>query len=85
VASRAKTSIFPDHFNLIFPVQSPTQKYSTSIFPKFVFLSPHPDSPGGAARDRHGRWKRDAVDVRVFSARMRAGESSLADGEIVWS
>jgi hypothetical protein len=34
-----------------------------------MFLSPHPDSPGGAARDRHGRWKQDAVAVRVCSAR----------------
>ena len=39
----------------------------------------------GAARDRHGRWKRDAVDVRVCSARMRADENIVTDGEGAWS
>jgi hypothetical protein len=81
----AKIAIFSNHFNLISPVQPSVQKYFTSIFPKFVFLSAHPASPGGAARDRHGRWRRDAVDVRVCSARMRADETSFTDGEGVWS
>lgn len=44
-----------------------------------MFLSPHPDSPGGAARDRHGRWSWDAVDVRVCSALVRADEDSFTD------
>jgi hypothetical protein len=35
----------------------------------------------GAARDRHERWARDAVDVRQRFRRAR----SLADGEDVWS
>jgi hypothetical protein len=50
-----------------------------------MFHSSHPDSPGGAARDRHGRWKQDAVDVMVWSARMRADENIVTDGEGVWS
>jgi hypothetical protein len=84
--SRAKTAIFPSNLNLICPVQPSTQKYSSSVFPKIMFLSAHPVSPGGAARDRHGRWRRDAVAVRLFSARLsRADESSFADGEGVWS
>jgi hypothetical protein len=37
--SCAKTPIFPNHPNPITPVQPRSQKYSSSIFPKFVFLS----------------------------------------------
>ena len=44
-----------------------------------MLLSPHPDSIRGAARDRHERRKQDAVDVRVFSALMRADEDSFTD------
>jgi hypothetical protein len=66
--ARSKTTIFPSDFNLISPVQPSAQKYSTSVLQKSMFLSPHPDSTGGAARDRHGRRKQDAVDVRVLSA-----------------
>ncbi len=76
---RAKTAIFPNNFNPIIPVQSSAQKYFTSNFQKFMFLSAHPASLGGAARDRHGRWKQDAVDVRMFSARRRADENSFTD------
>ena len=32
-----------------------------------MFLSAHPASPGGTARDRHERWRQGAVDVKVFS------------------
>jgi hypothetical protein len=83
--SRAKTAIFLRNSNPITPVQPSAQKYFTSIFPKFVFLSPHPASTGGAARDRHGRWRQEAVAVRVCSALMRADENSFTDGEGVWS
>jgi len=35
---------------------------------------PHPDSTGGAARDRHGRWERDAMDARAaLDGRGRCG------------
>jgi hypothetical protein len=67
------------------PVQPSTPKYFSSIFQKFMFQSPHPDSPGGAARDRHGRWKQDAVDGMVCSALWRADEDIVTDGEGVWS
>ena len=80
-----QTTIFLNNSNSITPVQPHTQKYSSSTFPKSMFLSAYPASPGGAARDRHGRWKQDAVDVRVLSALMRADESSFMDGEGVWS
>jgi len=66
--SRAETTIFLSSFNLISPVQPSAQKYFSSVFQKYMFLSRHPDSPGGAARDRHGRWKQDAVAVRVCGA-----------------
>jgi hypothetical protein len=77
---------FLSHFNLFLPVQPSPQKYFSSVFRKPVFLSPHPDSTGGAARDRHGRRKQDAVAVRLCSARVsRADENSFTDGEGVWS
>ncbi len=34
----------------------------------------------GALRDRHGRWKRDAMDAACCET-----NSMIADGEIVWS
>jgi len=37
-------------------------------------------SAGGAYRDRHGRWVRDAMDAGVSQ-----GVRHDADGEIVWS
>jgi hypothetical protein len=40
----------------------------------------HPVPAGGAYRDRHGRWVRDAMDAAARETR-RAG----ADGEAVWS
>ena len=49
-----------------------------------MIVSAHPASTGGAYRDRHGRGKRDAVDVRMLSVSC-ADESILADGEIVRS
>jgi len=36
-----------------------------------MIVSAHPASTGGAYRDRHGRWKRDAVDEEVLSALAR--------------
>ncbi len=57
------------------------------LFPFFVkiWFSPViPPPPGGAYRGRHGRWKRGAVAVRVFSASC-VDESILADGEVVRS
>ncbi|HLZ01674.1 MAG TPA: hypothetical protein VKR55_05900 [Bradyrhizobium sp.] len=80
-----KTSIFINEINLICLVQPSAQKYFSSVFQKIMFLSPHPDSTGGAARDRHGRWDEDAVAVRVFSARMCADENVFTGDKSVWS
>jgi hypothetical protein len=82
---RAKTAIFLNLLNPITPVQSSAQKYSSSIFPKFMFLSAHPASPGGAARDRHGRWKQDAVDVRVPRACCAPTKAASRTSKGVWS
>ena len=65
--------------SISFPVQSSNQKYFSSLFQKYVLHSPHPDSPRGAARDRHGRWSWDAVDVRMCSALLRADERIVTD------
>ncbi len=46
-----------------------------------MIVSPRPASAGGAYRDRHGRWKRDAVDVRGLSALVARTKAFLADGE----
>ena len=35
----------------------------------------------GAARDRHGRWERDAMDASSATDE----SADLADGEVVWS
>ena len=39
--------VFLSNFNPITPVQPSAQKYSSSIFPKFMFLSAHPASLEG--------------------------------------
>jgi hypothetical protein len=78
-------AIFSSNLNLISSVQPSAQKYSSSVFQKSMVLSAHPDSIRGAARDRHGRGKQDAVDVRVLSAFVRADDNSFTDGEGAWS
>ena len=47
-------------------VKPDREKYSSSVFRKFMISLPRPASTRGAYRDRHGRWKRDAVDERMF-------------------
>jgi hypothetical protein len=47
-----------------------------------MFLSEHPVSFRVAARDRHGRRRQDAVDVRVLSA---PTTTPFTDGEGMWS
>jgi hypothetical protein len=39
----------------------------------------------GAFRDRHGRWVRDAVDVKRRSAIFARTNGVFTDGEVVWS
>ena len=77
-SSCAKTAIFLSHFNLICLVQPSAQKYLSSVFQKIMFHSTHPDSIRGAARDRHGRRKQDAVDVRMLSAHFARGRKRLS-------
>jgi hypothetical protein len=77
---------FISPIKLICPVQSPRQKYSASIFQKFMFLSPHPasieegrfavvTSVGGGERWLVGRAARLS----------RADERDRQDDEVVWS
>src|SRR5215475_1814738 len=66
----AQTTIFLSSFNLICPVQSSAQKNSLPFFRKLCFSSLILIPLRGAARDRHGRWSWDAVDVMVCSARL---------------
>jgi hypothetical protein len=56
--------------------------------PHAVGLNPTPNQwlhftvllPQGAYRDRHGRWKRDAMDAIGHEM-----NDAIADGEVVWS
>jgi hypothetical protein len=51
----------------------PSQKLS-SVFPKIMLSPAHPAPIGGAARDRHGRWERDAMDAwAALDGRGRCG------------
>jgi hypothetical protein len=65
----------PNYFNSVL------QKYRLPPDPNQQYMFSRPAPHRGAFRDRHGRWRRDAVD-----ARRRADEAlHLADGEVVWS
>jgi hypothetical protein len=57
------------------------EKYFSSVFQKFMIVSAHPASTGGAYRDRHGRGKRGAVDAKVFSAAKAAPTKALLADE----
>jgi len=63
-------------------VQISRQKFSGFQHPQITGISIAVSFPRrGAARDRHGRWERDAVDATGAS-----DESAyVADGEVVWS
>jgi hypothetical protein len=43
----APKSDLPEPFQSAYPYPAFHHKYFTSVFPKIVFLSPHPDSPEG--------------------------------------
>jgi hypothetical protein len=50
--------------NVMLPVQSSSEKFSGFHHPQITGISIVVSfSQRGAARDRHGRWERDAVDV----------------------
>jgi len=46
---------FGSRFNGDSAVQSPCEKYFTSVFQHYVIVSHRPALTGGALRDRHGR------------------------------
>jgi hypothetical protein len=81
---RRKTN-FASGFNLIWPVQPLREKYFASVFQKIMIVSAHPASTRGAYRDRHGRWKRDAMDVKMLSALARGRKAFSRTSEIAWS
>ncbi len=56
--------LVPDGQITEFPVQPHSRKYSCSPFTQITsYQSPSRSLQRGAARDRHGRWERDAVDA----------------------
>jgi hypothetical protein len=72
-------SNFVKRFNADSTVQSLRKKYFASIFQKFVIFSRGPAPAGGALRDRHGRWARDAMDV---SGRSACAQTNDADADV---
>jgi len=56
---------FVSGFKLIRVVQIRIKKYFASVFQKYVIASFCPAPERGALRDRHERWKRDAMDAKV--------------------
>ena len=62
-------------------VQPLSQKYSCFLLTQITSISAAIPSRGGAYRDRHGRWARDAVDA----GGAKDESADLADGEVVWS
>ena len=51
--------------------------------PNQIYNHRRPVPTQGAFRDRHGRWKRDAMDAIAQAHIVRTNEA-IADGEIVW-
>ena len=70
-----------DVLRLILPVV-PICRIPTGIafFPKSERSFAHPVSTRGALRDRHERWKRDAMDAIDHET-----NDVIADGEVAWS
>src|SRR6202012_2732304 len=73
-------SDFMNQFKLIWAVQPRYGKYSYSVFQKLVIYFAHPASTRGAYRDRHGRWKRDAMDAAARARRTRAERTAKPCG-----
>ena len=53
--------------------------------PKSNLQLRYPAPIRGAARDRHGRWERDAMDAAASGAIIARTNDVAADGEVVWS
>ncbi len=58
---------------------------SVFVRPKSDLKFCHPAPARGAARDRHGRWERDAMDAAASGAIIARTSDVAADGEVVWS
>jgi hypothetical protein len=66
----APKSQFPQPFQPHHPCPAlPRKNISLPFFRNSCFSPSHPASPGGAARDRHGRWRQGAVAAGLRSAR----------------
>jgi hypothetical protein len=63
--SPAPKNYFLQHVQSDVQVQSRSRENTPSVFQKNMFSSPHPAPTGGAYRDRHGRWMRDAMDAQA--------------------
>jgi hypothetical protein len=66
-------------------VKASREKYSSSVFRKYMVFSTHPVATRGAYRDRHGRGRRGAVDAADVQRAYAPTNSSAAYGEIVRS
>jgi hypothetical protein len=62
---RRKTN-FANGFRLVGVVRPLLPQDFTSVFQKNMIVCAHPAPAGGAYRDRHGRWGRDAVDAAAL-------------------
>jgi hypothetical protein len=78
IVRRAK-AIFASRFNADTAFKGLNEN-NASVLQNFRLSLSHPASTRGAFRDRHERWKRDAMDAKA-----RATSAAIADGEIVWS
>jgi len=75
---------FVKRFNLIWVVQSCSQKYSALRRPQISgFLVAIP-AREGAYRDRHGRRAGDAMDAAASGAIIALTNDAAAYGEVVW-
>ena len=71
----------PDQHNL--PVVPTCRSCPSPQIRTIIPRIPHPRR--GAARDRHGRWERDAMDAAASGAIIAPTNDADADGEVVWS
>jgi hypothetical protein len=56
-----------------------------AIAPNHTYSFRRPVPARGAARDRHGRWARDAMDAAASGAIIARTNDAATYGEVVWS
>jgi hypothetical protein len=76
MTSRKKPHARRARFSVICPVQSHSEKYSISVFPKSILQAVPSRPTGGAYRDRHGRGMRCGGRGSVGRARGRRADCS---------